>query len=156
MEMRVSSVCRSAVVALAILTCVGTTAKGQTGRKVAQVALRSVVLLVTEDANGQPRSIASGFFVRESVIATNAHAIEGAASGYVKIVGRQERHSVVGMVGLDLAHDLALLSIEAKSDDNLAWAITDQLLSEMKYSRSVIQGGLRVRYRKESLAESGV
>ena len=74
-------------------------------------ALDSVVLLATEDANGQPLAIASGFFVSPTIVATNAHAIEGAAAAYVKIPGQRERQSVNGIAGLDSAHDLALLSV---------------------------------------------
>jgi hypothetical protein len=70
-----------------------------------------VVLLATEDANGQPLAIASGFFVSPSIVATNAHAIEGAASAYVKIAGQHERQSVSGIAGFDSVHDLALLSV---------------------------------------------
>ncbi len=92
-----------------LLSC--SSSESQSARHVVQKAFASVVLLATEDANGQPRAIASGFFVRPNVIATNAHAIEGAASGYVKIVGQRDRHQVTGIVGLDTAHDLALLSV---------------------------------------------
>src|SRR5438552_2848550 len=47
-------------------------------RGIASRAFPSVVMLVTEDPRGQPLAIGSGFFVREDVIASNAHVIEGA------------------------------------------------------------------------------
>jgi hypothetical protein len=46
------------------------TAAPQSGRLIAQRASASVVLLTMSDANGQPISLGSGFFVTEDVIAT--------------------------------------------------------------------------------------
>jgi S1-C subfamily serine protease len=89
-----------------------TPASAQTARSVAQSTSPSVVLLATEDANGQPLSIGSGFVVGEGVIATNLHVIEGANSGYAKPVGQKDRFDILGIVGLDKTHDLVLLSVK--------------------------------------------
>src|SRR5947209_2309121 len=105
-----------------VLLCLVCTAEAQNARQVTQKAFRSIVLLATEDANGQPFVIASGFFVGSNVIATNAHAIKGAASGYVKIVGQRERQQVVGIVGMDSKHDIALLSVTPSAHGVLALA----------------------------------
>jgi S1-C subfamily serine protease len=51
----------------------------------AQSFLRSVVLLVMNDSNGQPLCLGSGFFVSDDVVATNAHVIQGAGSGSAKL-----------------------------------------------------------------------
>ncbi|MBI2528043.1 MAG: trypsin-like peptidase domain-containing protein [Candidatus Rokubacteria bacterium] len=59
----------------------------------------------------EPRSLGSGFFVREDVVATNAHVIQGAVSGYVKFIGQETKHEIVGVVGIDIQHDLALVKI---------------------------------------------
>ena len=101
--------------------------EAQNARQVAQEAFRSVVLLATMDASGQPLAIASGFFVRSSVVVTNAHAVQGAAAGYVKIVGQHERLQVIGIVGFDGAHDLALLSVPPAEHNALGLSDSDKV-----------------------------
>ena len=74
---------------VSFLFCVVTVTTAQTPQQMAQKAFRSTVLLVMEDANGQPLSLGSGFFVRSDQIATNLHVVEGAARGYAKLVGQE-------------------------------------------------------------------
>ena len=72
-----------------LLVFVGTSlAHAQTVQEIARSALHSTVLLVMEDANGQPLSLGSGFFVRDGEIASNLHVVEGAARGYAKLIGQ--------------------------------------------------------------------
>jgi S1-C subfamily serine protease len=61
-------------------------ADAQTPQEIAKKAFPSVVLLVMEDANGQPVSLGSGFFVRDGEIASNLHVVEGALRGYAKVL----------------------------------------------------------------------
>jgi len=82
-----------------------------TGRQVAQRTFPSVVLLVMEDSWGQPVALGSGFFVRQNVIATNKHVIEGAERGYAKLVGQRTKYDIMGIVGTDSARDLVLLHV---------------------------------------------
>ncbi len=56
---------------VACLSCVMTVATAQTSPQIAKKALDATVLLVMEDANGQPLGFGSGFFVRPNQIATN-------------------------------------------------------------------------------------
>jgi S1-C subfamily serine protease len=67
------------------------------------------------DANGQPISLGSGFFVRDGIVATNLHVIERASSGYVKIIGQQPKYPIAGIVGSDPEHDLVLLKVSASA-----------------------------------------
>lgn len=83
----------------------------QSAEQLAQRAFPSVVLLVMEDAHEQPIALGSGFFVRDSVIATNLHVIHGAVRGYAKIVGQATRFGITGVAGIDPQHDLALLRV---------------------------------------------
>jgi S1-C subfamily serine protease len=69
-------------------------------------------LLATEDANGQALSLGSGFVVGEGIIATNLHVIEGANSGYAKLVGQKDKLDISGIIGIDRTHDLVLLSVK--------------------------------------------
>jgi hypothetical protein len=49
-----------------------------------------------EDANGQPKSPGSGFFVREGEIASNLHVVEGSTRGYAKVVGQKTKFDIEG------------------------------------------------------------
>ena len=98
-------------IVIVVLLLATSLSQALTARQIAQNAFSSVVLLVMEDANGQPVSLGSGFFVMDDVIATNLHVIEGAASGYVKIVGQKIKYEIAGLVLADYQRDLALLKI---------------------------------------------
>ena len=91
--------------------CAGAPAQAETARQIAQKTLGSVVLLVMEDANGQPFSLGSGFFIRDGIVATNLHVIRGAARGYAKLVGQKRKYDIAGTVGIDSRRDLALLTL---------------------------------------------
>src|SRR5258707_6577339 len=78
----------------------------QSARQIAQSIFPSVVLLVMEDANGQPISLGSGFFVQTNVIASNFHVIEGASQGYAKLIGTKTKYDITRLVGLDFTNDL--------------------------------------------------
>jgi V8-like Glu-specific endopeptidase len=84
---------------------------GQTAQEIAKKAFGSTVLLMMEDKSGQPISLGSGFFVRENIIATNLHVVEGATTGYAKIVGKKQKYDVAGYVAIDNKMDLVLLKI---------------------------------------------
>ena len=88
---------------------------GQTARDVAKTAFKSVVLLEMNDANGQPLSLGSGFFVADGVIATNAHVIEGAFSGTAKLIGSSQKAQILGSITVDRYADLALLKVGTKA-----------------------------------------
>jgi hypothetical protein len=130
-------------------------AQNQTPRQIAQTAFPSVVLLVLEDSNGQPASLGSGFFVGDNIVATNVHVIEGSARGYAKIVGQKTRYDIDGIIGIDNAHDLALLSIKGVKAPKLTigdskqmavgdevYAVGNPLGLEGTFSQGVI-GGIR-------------
>lgn len=87
----------------------------QAPRDIAKVAFNSVVLLEMSDSDGQPLSLGSGFFVSDGLIATNAHVIEGAGSGTVKLVGDLHKMRILGTVAVDRHADIALLKVVASS-----------------------------------------
>lgn len=66
-----------------------------------------------EDANGQPLSLGSGFFVGDSQIATNLHVVEGAARGYAKLVGQETKFNIEGYTAIDERRDLIILKVTA-------------------------------------------
>ena len=61
-------------------------------RQIAQNSFPSVVLLLTQDAEGQPLAFGSAFFVQPGIIATNVHVIEAGARGSAKIVGQTTKY----------------------------------------------------------------
>ncbi len=87
----------------------------QTAMNVAKKAFPSVVMIVMNDANGQPNTIGSGFFVADGIVASNFHVVEGASGGFVKIIGDKAKYDIEGVVGLDEFHDLVLLQVNAAS-----------------------------------------
>lgn len=82
-----------------------------TRKQIAQSTFPSVVLVVMHGEDGKPIALASGFFVRDAVVATSLHVIADAATGYVRIVGKEARHPIQGTVGVDRERDLALLKV---------------------------------------------
>ena len=96
---------------LILLSCVGTEAIAQTPQQIAKNAFRATVILVMEDAEGQPLSFGSGFFVGDGQIATNLHVVEGAANGYAKLVGKEMKLNIEGWTALDKERDLIILKV---------------------------------------------
>lgn len=101
------------------------TARPQAAQQIAKKAFESTVLLVIEDANGQPVSLGSGFFISEGVIASNLHVVEGASRGYAKIVGQRAKFVIEGTVGIDQKRDLVLLKISAPRTPTLSLGDSD-------------------------------
>ncbi len=93
------------------LASMHSTVFAQTAQEVAKKAFGATVLLVMEDANGQPLSLGSGFLVRNGEVASNLHVIEGAASGYAKIVGQKTKFDIEGITAVDPRCDLVVLKI---------------------------------------------
>lgn len=86
-------------------------AHAQSPQQIAKKALASTVLLVMEDANGQPLSLGSGFFVRNGQVATNLHVVKGASRGYAKLVGQKTKYDIEGITAVDVQRDLVILKI---------------------------------------------
>ena len=105
---------------IAVLFLIPLFGYAQTAGKIAQKSFPSVVMLVMEDAKGQPISLGSGFFVRERVVATNLHVIKGATRGYAKVVGQRTKYDIAGVVGIDSKRDLVLLSIPSAKAPSLS------------------------------------
>jgi hypothetical protein len=83
----------------------------QTTRQLAQNTFPSVVLLLMQDADGQPMSLGSGFFVGDGLIATNVHVLRGASSGQGRRVGLDRTYPVNSVVAADASADLAVLKV---------------------------------------------
>ncbi len=94
-----------------------------------------------EDANGQPLSLGSGFFVRDGQIASNLHVVEGAARGYAKLVGQKTKHDIEGITAVDPQRDLVVLKISAAGAPALALGSSDAVqVGESVYAVGNPQG----------------
>ena len=107
------ALCTSFIVFLILLLCGIPPVNAQTPQQIAKKVFGSTVLLVMEDANGQPISLGSGFFVRNGQIATNLHVVEGAARGYAKLVGQKTKYDIEGITAIDSQRDLVILKVSA-------------------------------------------
>ena len=101
--------------AMLLAYAIASPAQAQTAQKIAKKAFRSTVLLVMEDANGQPLALGSGFFVREGEIASNLHVVEGSSGGYAKLVGQDAKLDIQGITAIDAKRDLVILKVFAKT-----------------------------------------
>lgn len=100
-------------------------AHAKTAQEIAKKAFHSVVLLVMEDANGQPLSLGSGFFVHDGQIASNLHVVEGASRGYAKLVGQKTKYDIEGITAVDSERDLVVLKISASGSPALSLGSSD-------------------------------
>jgi S1-C subfamily serine protease len=81
-----------------------------------------------EDANGQPLSLGSGFIVRDGMIASNLHVIEGATRGYAKIIGQKEKYEIEGISAVDSERDLVVLKTLTARSRPLALGVSENVL----------------------------
>jgi len=116
-----------AIVAAVLVGAMYLPAIAESAPDIAKRISPSVVLLVMEDANGQPLAMGSAFVVREGVVATNIHVIAGAAGGYAKLVDQKAKYDVAGVVASDAARDLVLLAIDGLKANSLTIGESDQV-----------------------------
>ena len=115
-----------ALLCATLLVLIGaSSAHAQTAQEIAKKAFGSTVLLVMEDADGQPLSLGSGFFVREGEIASNLHVVEGAARGYAKLTGQKAKYDIEGITAVDSERDLVVLKISAARPRTLSLGNSD-------------------------------
>ena len=94
-----------------VLLCPTTIAPAQTAEQIAEKALAATVYLEMKDRNGTTLGFGSGFFVKENLIATNFHVVEGAAQGTAKLVGKYTTYTIEGITATDETNDLVLLKV---------------------------------------------
>ena len=99
----------------------------QTAEQISEKALAATVYLEMKDRNGTTLGFGSGFFVRENLIATNYHVIEGAASGTAKLVGKYRTYTIQGVTATDETNDLALLKVNAYGVKSLPLGDSDNV-----------------------------
>lgn len=124
MKKKIKLKCLSVALLLILAT---TFADAQTAQQIAKNTFDSTVLLVMEDANGQPLSLGSGFFVGNDLIASNLHVVESATGGYAKLVGKKEKYNIEGIYSVDPNRDLVLLKITGSAAPALRLGDSDSV-----------------------------
>ena len=146
-----------------VLLCPTTIAPAQTAEQIAEKTLAATVYLEMKDRNGATLGFGSGFFVKENLIATNYHVIEGAAQGTAKLVGKYTTYTIEGITAIDEKNDLALLKVTAYGitplplgdSDNVRIGATVYVAGNPKGLEGTFSNGIissrRDRYTQERL-----
>ena len=122
------------IVLMLVVFCGMNMTLAQTAEQIAEKALAATVYLEMKDRNGVPLGFGSGFFVRENLIATNFHVIEGATQGTAKLVGKYTTHAIEGITATDKTNDLALLKVTTSGIKPLPLGMSsDVKIGEMVY-----------------------
>jgi len=99
----------------------------QTTEQLAKKALAATVYLEMMDNTGNPVAIGSGFFVRNDLIVTNYHVVEGTARGTAKLVDKYTKYTIEGVTATDKGNDLALLKVSVDGITPLPLGDSDQV-----------------------------
>ena len=110
-----------------ILLLIASSLSGQNAASIARQAYSATILIATQDSQSQPLSLGSGFFIDDGVAVTNAHVLRNAASGYVKFIGDSRSFSILGVLSIDIQHDLVVLRIGVTGNQNLNLADSDAI-----------------------------
>jgi hypothetical protein len=81
---------------------------------VAQVR-KSLVVVLTQDHEGNVIAQGSGFFFKPGLIATNLHVLKRASQGYVKSLSDGVSYKISSVVGFDLKHDICILNLSDRA-----------------------------------------
>jgi hypothetical protein len=116
------------------LLLVPTMVFSQKAKDIAKELFESTVLVSVEDENKQPLAFGSGFIVADGIIVTNYHVIRNAHSGYVKLVNKKQKADIAGVVHIDEANDIVVLSVPGIKGKKIR--VSDQLpeIGEVVYA----------------------
>jgi S1-C subfamily serine protease len=78
-------------------------------RELAAQVRKSLVVVLTQDREGNLIAQGSGFFFKPGFVATNLHVLKRASQGYVKSLSDGVSYKISSVVGFDLKHDICVL-----------------------------------------------
>jgi len=90
--------------------------KTLTAREIAEKVMPSVVLIITQDENGNPISQGSGFVYKPGLVVSNLHVFERASSAIVKNIKTGKVSKAIEVVGMNAKQDICIIRIE-----NITW-----------------------------------
>jgi antitoxin component YwqK of YwqJK toxin-antitoxin module len=82
-----------------------------TTRELAAQVRESLVVVLTQDHEGNVIAQGSGFFFKPGLIATNLHVLKRASQGYAKSLSDGVSYKISSVVGFDLKHDICVLKL---------------------------------------------
>lgn len=82
-----------------------------TTRELVSRVRKSLVLISTQDRQGEEVAEASGFFIAPQIVATNLHVLKWASQGYVKSVADGKHYKITSVTGFSLNHDVCMLYV---------------------------------------------
>ena len=88
--------------------------------------LDSTVRLVLQGDDGRSLKGGSGFFVRPGLVVTNLYVVEGADTGYAKLVGKDAKYFIED-IARNEEHGLALLKVTAPGIKSLSLGDSDAI-----------------------------
>lgn len=103
-------------------------------QEIARRTFPSVLMIIVNDAAGQPLALGSGFVIQDGIIVTNRHVIEGSSSGYVKLIGEEKQHAIEGIISDSARYDLALLSVPSVMRPALALSTINPSVGDTIYA----------------------
>jgi hypothetical protein len=111
----------SSLAALLLLSgCLAKTAPAQVAKRNQQAPVlttsaiaarvrRSLVVIVTQDHDGNAVAQGSGFFIAPNLVATNLHVMKRASKGYVKSVSKDVIYKITNVQAFSLKRDICVL-----------------------------------------------
>lgn len=114
-----------ALIPAAVFTVATTAAIADTGQDLAARTLPHVVTIRLFDAMAQETGFGSGFWIGGGEVVTNAHVVTGCAWAEIHAVDGQLIGTVPHAVLLDVANDLAVLSVPGGREQGLTLAGAD-------------------------------
>ncbi len=69
----------------------------------------------------------SGFVIKDGIVATNLHVVEGASGGHAKLPDRKDKYNISGTVATDADRDIVLLAVEGLKAPALTLGDSKQL-----------------------------
>src|ERR1700690_3990458 len=80
-------------------------------RELAALVRKSLVVVLTQDHEGNLIAQGSGFFFKPGFVATNLHVLKRASQGYVKSLSDGVSYKISSVVGFDLKHHICVLKL---------------------------------------------
>lgn len=114
------------IVAFLLTFCIPVAASAAP-QDVAKKLFPKTVLLNIKANDGQPSALGSGFILRDGLVVSNFHVIEGAGSGFVNRVGDKTKWKIKGIVAKDEARDLVILDVEGLKEEGVTLSERDSI-----------------------------
>ena len=101
-----------------------------TTSEIAARVKRSLVVVVTQDHDGNTVAQGSGFFIAPNLVATNLHVMKRASQGYVKSVSEDVTYKITEVQAFSLKRDISVLYLADAKGRPLPGSEDDAVVGE--------------------------